>query len=169
MNKTHKKLIFINVVLILAILVLVVAIMLKSNSNDGANSNSVSNNSISQVDEPNSEVEPMESSAGATAGNYITYENYEANKDKYSDGKTVYYFSAKWCPTCKVLDGNLEKDEGNIPEGLTIVKIDYDNSSDLKKKYGVTYQHTLVEVDANGNELQQWSGGTDLQSIIDKV
>lgn len=46
-----------------------------------------------------------------------------------------------------------------IPENMVLMKTDYDTYTELKKKYGVTYQHTFVQVDENGNELTKWNGG----------
>ncbi len=40
---------------------------------------------------------------------------------------------------------------------------------DLKKKYGVTYQHTLVQVDAAGNTIKKWSGGNTLSSVLSMI
>ena len=39
---------------------------------------------------------------------------------------------------------------------------------ELKKKYEVTYQHTFVQVDAQGNMIKKWSGGA-LADIIDET
>ena len=36
------------------------------------------------------------------------------------------------------------------PEGLTVFKVDYDSRSDLRQKYGVTLQTTVVFVDDAG-------------------
>jgi hypothetical protein len=44
-----------------------------------------------------------------------------------------------------------------IPAGVTIIKTDFDSSTDLRQKYGVTTQYTFVQVDSNGNEIAQWS------------
>jgi thioredoxin-related protein len=30
---------------------------------------------------------------------------------------------------------------------------------DLAKKYGITYQHTFVQIDSKGNEITKWNGG----------
>lgn len=57
----------------------------------------------------------------------------------------------------------------NIPDGLTILKADYDIEKDLKKKYGVTYQHTLVQVDKAGNIIKKWNGSRNLDQIIDEI
>jgi hypothetical protein len=49
------------------------------------------------------------------------------------------------------------------------LKVDYESSTELKKKYGVTYQHTLVQVDAQGNMITKWSGGNTLESLLEKI
>ncbi len=38
-----------------------------------------------------------------------------------------------------------------MPDGFTIIKVDYDSNQDLRQKYGVTLQTTFVKVDADGN------------------
>jgi hypothetical protein len=46
--------------------------------------------------------------------------------------------------------------------------VDYDNSKDLQKKYGVTYQHTFVQIDENGEALSKWNGG-DVDKLLSTV
>ncbi|OGG26589.1 hypothetical protein A3A64_01570 [Candidatus Gottesmanbacteria bacterium RIFCSPLOWO2_01_FULL_48_11] len=46
-----------------------------------------------------------------------------------------------------------------IPQDVVLLKLNYDTATELKKKYGVTYQHTFVQVDAQGNKVTAWSGG----------
>jgi thiol-disulfide isomerase/thioredoxin len=84
-------------------------------------------------------------------------------------GNIVLNFSASWCPSCRALKSNIEENMNNIPSDLTIVYVDYDNSTDLKRKYGVTRQHTLVQVDSQGGLVDKWSGGTTLDSIVSRV
>ncbi len=100
----------------------------------------------------------------AEGGEYVSYQ--PALLSRADSGKVVLFFRASWCPTCKILDSSLRSSLDQIPDDLTILDVDYDNSSDLKNKYAITYQHTLVQVDANGNELAKWSGGSDLASIV---
>lgn len=47
--------------------------------------------------------------------------------------------------------------------------VDYDDSDDLKIRYGVTYQHTLVQVDENGKQLKKWSGSPTLEELKSEV
>ena len=91
------------------------------------------------------------------AGVYTTYsDNSLAMAQK---GRTVLFFHAGWCPTCRAADADITKNLSLIPAGVTILKTDYDTETALKQKYGVTTQHTFVEVDASGTLVQKWSGG----------
>jgi thiol-disulfide isomerase/thioredoxin len=99
-----------------------------------------------------------------------TYEDYSSEKIAFAgNGDVVLFFHAPWCPTCKALDTNINTSFTAIPANTKILKVDYDSSSELKKKYGVTYQHTLVQVDKDGNMLTKWSGGNTLASITAKI
>jgi len=82
--------------------------------------------------------------------------------------KNVLFFYASWCPTCRAADADITAKQSSIPSGLVIHKVDYDDSSELKKKYGVMYQHTFVQVDEKGEMIAKWSGG-DLDTIIQKI
>lgn len=104
-----------------------------------------------------------------SAGSYVTYEEYSSNPGLYNDGKIVYFFNAKWCPTCKVLEQDINSSLSDIPMGVSVVSVDYDNYTDLKKQYGITYQHTLVLVDQDGNQLKKWSGGNTLESVLQQI
>lgn len=99
-----------------------------------------------------------------------SYEAYSADKLALANsGDVVLFFRASWCPTCKALDADIHANLSKIPAGLTILDVDYDNSSDMKKKYGVTYQHTFVQVDAQGNALKKWSGSPTLSALVGQV
>lgn len=83
--------------------------------------------------------------------------------------KRVLFFHASWCPTCKTLDKDISSNLSEIPAGVTIAQVDFDEEIDLKKKYGVTLQHTLVQIDSEGNELAKWSGSRDLTDLIARI
>lgn len=107
--------------------------------------------------------------AAAATGAYITLAQYEGSKDMYSEGDVVLFFAADWCPTCQEATKNLEADPAAIPAGLAIVRVDYDNSDELKQKYGVTVQHTFVQVDPEGNEVAKWSGSVTADEIAEQT
>lgn len=101
-------------------------------------------------------------------GSYETYAPEKIAKAA-STGDTVLFFHASWCPTCRALDADIKANLGKIPAGLTILDVDYDKSSDLKKKYGVTYQHTMVQVDKDGNMIHKWMGSQTLAAFVSEV
>jgi thiol-disulfide isomerase/thioredoxin len=95
-------------------------------------------------------------------GYYGLYD--ESRLSEVDDGaKVVLFFNASWCPTCQVADRELAS--AQIPDGLVILSVDYDSYSTLKKKYFVTYQHTFVQVNADGDLIKKWSGG-GLENIV---
>jgi len=85
------------------------------------------------------------------SNSYIDYS--EANLAK-AEGQAVIFFHAPWCPQCRELEASI-KSEG-VPEGFTILKTDYDSSTQLKQKYDVTIQTTLVKVDENGDLIEKF-------------
>lgn len=98
------------------------------------------------------------------------YEAYSADKlARAETGDVVLFFHASWCPSCRGLNTNIESNSKSIPEGVSILKLDYDKETELKKKYGVTYQHTLVQVDKDGNMIKKWSGGGTLDSVLSQI
>jgi len=60
-------------------------------------------------------------------------------------------------------------EEKSLPSGVAVYKLDFDSSADLKTKYGVRTQHTLVQVDGEGNLINKWSGGNDTESILKNI
>ena len=101
-------------------------------------------------------------------GSYVTLADYNNDSSKFADSKKVYFFHASWCPICKSIDEEITSDTTKIPAGVTMIKTDFDSSTELRQKYGVTTQYTFVQVDASGNETSQWSA-TNLQKAIDGI
>jgi len=94
-----------------------------------------------------------------TAG---TFEPYSADKLALAqNGTVVLFFHAQWCPSCRGLEDDINAQLGDIPTNVHILKLDYDTETELKRKYGVVRQHTLVVVDANGNEIKKLTGLTN--------
>lgn len=99
-----------------------------------------------------------------------SYESYAPEKlARAAEGDVVLFFRASWCPTCRALDADIRAHLSDIPSRLTILDVNYDDSSALKQKYGVTYQHTLVQVDAEGNQIAKWSGSPTLAALVTQV
>lgn len=88
-----------------------------------------------------------------------SYEAYSPEKiaTKSAMGDVVLFFRASWCPVCRALNTDIITHLKDIPANLTILVVDYDNSSDLKNKYGVVLQSTMVQVDKNGELIKKWN------------
>ena len=116
----------------------------------------------SQANSSSDAMSSAKSSSSATSHSdsasqsYITYDQYQASKDKYADSKVVLFFNAKWCPACRAINEALTSDPGKIPAKTTVVSVDYDQYTDLRQRYGVTTQHTFVQIDTNGEKTRQW-------------
>ena len=79
-----------------------------------------------------SQTEPATASS-TTAGQYLTYSDDVIAK---TAGTKLLFFHAPWCPQCRMLDADINKQ--GVPEGVSIIKIDYDTHQSLRQKYGVT-------------------------------
>ena len=98
------------------------------------------------------------------------YMNYDETKVKTalaSGQKVALFFAASWCPTCRALDATINGNLSLIPEDALIIKVDYDASGDLKKKYGVTVQHTTVRIDNNMNMISKKIGARSISEILE--
>jgi thiol-disulfide isomerase/thioredoxin len=97
------------------------------------------------------------------SGRYVEYTN--AAFEAAASGKRVLFFYADWCPTCRPADADFTKNESKIPEGVAVIRVNYNDTStdqdekDLAKQYGVTYQHTYVQIDENEAVVTKWNGG----------
>ena len=95
------------------------------------------------------------------------YTDYSEETFAWAKWDIVLYFHADWCPACKTANKNFLWEK--TPDNLTLLKIDYDNSTELKKKYLVTSQHTFVQVDNEWNMINKWSGSKDSAWILKKL
>lgn len=137
------------IVVIVSIVAVLVIVAISSNK---------SQNSITSSPAP----APHESVLTSGA-KYIIY-----SADEYEEGKEsrrVLYFYANWCPTCRPVDAEFKQNESQIPSDVRVYRVNYndpdtdDEEKKLAAKYGITYQHTFVQVDRQGNELTKWNGG----------
>lgn len=97
-----------------------------------------------------------------------SFEAYTPEKIAASGG-AVIDFAADWCPSCRAFEANVNENLQDIPADLTILKADFDTELELRKQYGVTQQHTFVQVDAQGNEIAKWTGSPTLEALLTKV
>lgn len=103
--------------------------------------------------------------APQSAGQYAAY----TGMDDLTQDTNVIFFAATWCPSCQALDKDINASLSEIPAGVNIFKADFDSQVELKKKYGVTSQHTMVQVDQNGELINKWAGGVILDDVLERV
>ncbi len=85
------------------------------------------------------------------------YTEYDAAK--LSDtGYTIHilFFHAPWCPECRAFETAIQ--DSAIPDGVQLLKVDYDSAKELRKQHGVTTQTTFVRVDNSGAQQAKWVG-----------
>ena len=99
-----------------------------------------------------------------------SYEVYSPEKLALAaNGDVLLFFHAAWCPICRGIEAEIKADMSAIPDGVHILKVDYDTAIALRQKYGVTVQHTFVQVDASGNALQKFSDTSNLSQVLSRV
>ncbi|HSE61632.1 MAG TPA: thioredoxin family protein [Candidatus Saccharimonadales bacterium] len=104
-----------------------------------------------QATESTPSAAPQQQPPEAHAGAYTTYDEQTVATTK---GTKILFFHAAWCPQCRQLEASIKA--GKIPDGVTIFKVDYDNSQALRQKYSVTLQTTLVKIDDTGQEIKKF-------------
>ena len=80
--------------------------------------------------------------------------------------QVLLLFKANWCSSCKVLEEEIQ--EQWIPRWILIMYVDFDKEFELRKKYKVNNQHTVVYVDQQWNEVNRdlwW----DYNAILSKT
>lgn len=99
----------------------------------------------------------------SASSRYVPYS--KAAYDTAVGKRRVLYFYATWCPSCKQANEDFTVNPNKIPKDVIVIRTNYNDpdadqeEKDLAKKYGITYQHTFVQVDVQGKELTKWNGG----------
>ena len=94
--------------------------------------------------------------------------------DQSADKRRVLYFYATWCPSCKAANEDFTANPNKIPEDVVVIRTNYNDpdtdleEKDLAKKYGITYQHTFVQIDGQGKQITKWNGG-DTDELVANI
>jgi len=165
MNKTTFIIIVLVLILIGGGFVLVQNSQKKVSQNTTTQSTAITRN--------NSEVPDMRQTANnSTPSRYEEYS--KSSLDKAMGNRRVLFFYASWCPLCRPADTEFKAKTDKIPSDVTIVRVNYNDSEtdqeekDLAKQYGVTYQHTFVQIDGQGKEIIKWNGGK-LDELLENI
>jgi thiol-disulfide isomerase/thioredoxin len=82
------------------------------------------------------------------------YIDYKDGVIANTAGTKLLFFHAPWCPQCRALESDIQAK--SVPQGVAIIKVDYDTSQALRQKYGVTLQTTVVKVDDEGKLVKKF-------------
>jgi thiol:disulfide interchange protein len=100
--------------------------------------------------------EPDQPAAASSPGAYVDYTDTAIAE---AEGRVVLFFHAPWCGQCRLLEqGILEQ---GVPDGVTIIKVDWDTHQDLEQLYGVPMRTTFVELDDAGEVVQRLTAYDD--------
>ena len=165
----------IGIIIVVIVLVVVVGGIYTSTNKEGAvmmtdqQKDARNDANLATQDKAMAEKEALEDKATMMkAGSYEAYAPEKVMLASTSHD-VVLFFRASWCPTCRAVDADIKANLGKIPSNLAILDVDYDNSTALKQKYGVTYQHTFVQVNKDGNLIKKWSGSPTLTALVAEV
>jgi len=107
---------------------------------------------------PDEEADEVEQASTArSGGSYQVYS--ETAFAEADDQDRVLFFAASWCPTCQMADREFTNKTAELPDGVAIFKADFDQDRELKSRYNIVTQHTFVQVDSAGEEVNKWVGG----------
>lgn len=113
---------------------------------------------------------PMMEDKSEMASPLMDFKDMEKSMMLAESAPTVLFFYASWCPSCRAGEKDINMNASNL-EGINIIQVDYDNSKELQKKYGITSQHTFVQIDPTGEALAKWNGGGSkeiLENLVKK-
>jgi thiol-disulfide isomerase/thioredoxin len=98
-----------------------------------------------------------------------SYVDYRDGIIADTSGTKLLFFHAPWCPQCRALEADI-KSQG-VPDGVSIIKVDYDNNQQLRREYGVTIQTTVVRVDDDGKLVEKFVAYDDpsLDAVIKEL
>lgn len=112
-------------------------------------------------------------SSQSTGARYVEYPQGIVNGGSVSN-RRVLFFYASWCPFCRPADAEFRDRMSEIPGDVTVIRVNYNDSDtdegekNLARQYGVTYQHTFVQIDPDGTAVATWNGGK-LKELLNHI
>lgn|GEM_PF-3453956 len=87
--------------------------------------------------------------ATSNMAEYMTYSDAALNSALAANKRVIINFRAKRCPNCTAAFHNINENLADLPSDVVILDADFDTSTELKAKHGVTRQTTFVFLDQN--------------------
>ena len=98
-------------------------------------------------------VEENTNTGSVTSGSYEKY-TPERFDELLGTEKFALFFHADWCPTCRALEKEIKENLDEL-NSRTVLEVNYDTETDLKKEYEVMVQSTVVFINANGSVFEK--------------
>lgn len=89
---------------------------------------------------------------------YVAYSPEVASSALAEGRPVVYYFWASWCPICRAEEPKVKGWIETSKHPIAGFRVDYDTESALKAEYRIPYQHTVVFLNAKGEEVERFNG-----------
>ena len=82
-----------------------------------------------------------------------TFDQASVDTDLSNGERVALFFHADRCPSCVALESDIMDNMEDL-ENVRVYKVNYDEATELKDRYGVTAQHTIVFLDENGDSVK---------------
>lgn len=116
--------------------------------------NAPMNNGSNTTTEEKTSASTNSTSVPTTQMNKGVYIDYSADLIASTPGTKLLFFHAPWCPQCRAIEASIKT--SGLPDGVTVLKVDYDTNQQLRQQYGVTLQTTFVKIDDDGNKTASY-------------
>lgn len=101
-------------------------------------------------------------------GMYLEYSPITVQQALDSGQRVVLFFYASRDPICRQIDQDIQAKIAELPSDVAVFKVDYDKQNDLKQKYDVKTQYTLVMLDKQQNKTK-FAVGPSFQALLNFV
>lgn len=147
-----NKRLLISIIAIIVVIVIAIAYAVTTKPKDSETASTTETTVTNKEDIiAKEDVAVISESQSTTKGAYVDYSDTAIVNTK---GTKLLFFHAPWCSQCRSIEKSINS--GGLPDGVTVIKVDYDTHQDLRKKYGVTLQTTFVKVDDTGSKIASY-------------
>lgn len=155
--------------ILLALLVIIVIGFFATqttNNQSGTNGNRQSNYPPTNTNVDNNEAAEQNTATPSPD----RFKDYDAEQIANSDAEhIILFFHANWCPSCKALEEDIKANQASIPDNMEIYKVSFDTATELKSRYGVRVQHSLLEINQNGEAESTILHSSTLASLVNSI
>ena len=156
-----------NLILISGLLILSAILVACSTANAPApaEQTAMSDSTVPSNQTPTAAITTPEQVSNPVAANNV--EDYSDAKFNSLKGKSpvAIFFHASWDPISRLMDTNLSTKGDKLPQGITVLKADFDKETKLEKEYNVAQQATWIIFDKSGKEVAR-NPGVDYNAVI---